>query len=103
MKLPYEEFDLSGLLSYPLASRPSKVRVADFARPHAARALGDVAYNIVVHALPHHHTDDFHWHVHVVPRVQSIGGFEQGTGVPINIVAPEQATAQLDAAADTRT
>ena len=66
------------------------------------RALGDVAYNIVVHALPHHHTDDFHWHVHVVPRVQSIGGFEQGTGVPINIVAPEQATAQLDAAADTR-
>jgi hypothetical protein len=43
VKLPYEEFDLSGLQSYPLASRPSKVRVADFARPEAARALGDVA------------------------------------------------------------
>ena len=43
MKLPYQEFDLSGLQSYPLASRPSKVRVADFARPEAARALGDVA------------------------------------------------------------
>src|SRR3954469_21801158 len=43
MKLPYREFDLSGLHSYPLASRPSKVRVADFARPEAARALGDVA------------------------------------------------------------
>ena len=43
MKLPYAEFDLSGLHSYPLASRPSKVRVADFARPEAARALGDVA------------------------------------------------------------
>jgi len=37
VKLPYAEFDLSGLQSYPLASRPSKVRVADFARP-AARA-----------------------------------------------------------------
>jgi len=43
VKLPYEEFDLSGLQCYPLASRPSKVRVADFARPEAARALGDVA------------------------------------------------------------
>jgi hypothetical protein len=42
VKLPYQEFDLSGLQSYPLASRPSKVRVADFARP-APDALGDVA------------------------------------------------------------
>ena len=40
MKLRYAEFDLSGLQSYPLASRPSKVRVADFARPDAARGLG---------------------------------------------------------------
>lgn len=41
--------------------------------------------------LPHHGDDPFHWHVHVVPRVHSVGGFEQGTGVPINIVAPEDA------------
>jgi hypothetical protein len=34
MKLPYEEFDLSGVRTYPLTSRPSKVRVADFAQPH---------------------------------------------------------------------
>jgi hypothetical protein len=33
MPLPYEEFDLSGVRTYPLASRPSKVSVADFARP----------------------------------------------------------------------
>jgi hypothetical protein len=39
VKLRYAEFDLSGLQSYPLASRPSKVRVADFARPDAARGL----------------------------------------------------------------
>lgn len=53
--------------------------------------LGDVAYNVVFHTLPHHGDDPFHWHVHVVPRVHSVGGFEQGTGVPINIVAPEDA------------
>jgi hypothetical protein len=33
MILPYEEYDLTGVATYPLASRPSKVRTADFARP----------------------------------------------------------------------
>ena len=31
MKLPYEEFDLSGIRTYPLASRRSKANAADFA------------------------------------------------------------------------
>ena len=34
MKFPYEEFDLSGVRTYPLASRKSKANAADFARPH---------------------------------------------------------------------
>jgi hypothetical protein len=34
MPFPYEEFDLSGVHTYPLASRPSKVRVRDFAAPY---------------------------------------------------------------------
>ena len=33
MPLPYEEFDLSGVRTYPLASRTSKTHVDDFARP----------------------------------------------------------------------
>jgi UDPglucose--hexose-1-phosphate uridylyltransferase len=57
--------------------------------------VGDVSYNLVIHTLPHHHEDEFHWHIHLLPRVQSVGGFEQGTGVPINIVAPEQAATTL--------
>ncbi len=32
MPFPYEEFDLSGVQTYPLKSRPSKARVEDFAR-----------------------------------------------------------------------
>jgi hypothetical protein len=32
MKFPYEEVDLAGVQTYPLASRPSKVHDADFAR-----------------------------------------------------------------------
>lgn len=34
MPFPYEEFDLSGVATYPLRSRPSKVRVEAFARPY---------------------------------------------------------------------
>jgi hypothetical protein len=34
MKVPYEEFDLSGVRTYPLASRTSKANVAEFAQPH---------------------------------------------------------------------
>ena len=33
MKFSYEEFDLSGVTTYPLASRKSKARAADFATP----------------------------------------------------------------------
>jgi hypothetical protein len=38
VKFSYEEFDLSGVRTYPLASRNSKANAADFARPYAAGA-----------------------------------------------------------------
>ena len=57
--------------------------------------VGDLAYNVVFHTAPHHHAGPFHWHVHVVPRLTSLAGFEQGTGVMINIVAPELAARHL--------
>ena len=34
MKIPYEEFDLSGIKTYPLGSRKSKANASDFARPY---------------------------------------------------------------------
>ena len=36
MKFPYEEFDLSGVKTYPLASRRSKTHAADFATAYKA-------------------------------------------------------------------
>ncbi len=56
---------------------------------------GDLAYNLVLHTLPHQHDSLYHWHIHIVPRVASVVGFEQGTGVLINIVAPEAAAELL--------
>jgi UDPglucose--hexose-1-phosphate uridylyltransferase len=61
-------------------------------------AVGDVAYNIVLHTAPRDHDGPFHWHAHVLPRITSVAGFEQGTGVFINIVAPERAAERLRAA-----
>jgi UDPglucose--hexose-1-phosphate uridylyltransferase len=57
--------------------------------------LGGVSYNVVFHTAPHRHAGPFHWHVHVLPRVTSVAGFEQGTGVMIDIVAPEIAARHL--------
>jgi hypothetical protein len=39
VKLPYEEFDLSGVRTYPLASRRSKANAADFAKPFRGGAI----------------------------------------------------------------
>jgi hypothetical protein len=36
MPFPYEEFDLSGVATYPLKSRISKARAEDFAKPYRA-------------------------------------------------------------------
>ena len=60
--------------------------------------VGDVAYNIVFHSAPYRVNEPFHWHVHVLPKATTRAGFEQGTGVAINIVAPEVAAEALRAA-----
>ena len=60
--------------------------------------LGDNAYNVVFHSAPYRATGAFHWHAHVYPKVTTRAGFELGTGVLINVVAPEVAAEQLGAA-----
>jgi UDPglucose--hexose-1-phosphate uridylyltransferase len=57
--------------------------------------LGDVAYNLMFHSAPFRTTADFHWHVHVVPKISTRGGFEMGSGVLINVVPPERAADDL--------
>jgi UDPglucose--hexose-1-phosphate uridylyltransferase len=56
---------------------------------------GDMAYNLVFHSAPYRAPEPYHWHVHVSPKLTSTAGFEQGTGVYINIVSPEQAAEEL--------
>lgn len=61
------------------------------------KIVGPVAYNLILHSAPYRSHGEFHWHMHVVPKLTTQAGFEMGTGIPINIVAPEIATQDLRA------
>ena len=69
-------------------------------RAHLGRigtAVGDEpALNLVLHSAPPG-VDDFHWHLHVLPRLTTLGGFELGTGAHINVVDPDVAADRLRA------
>ena len=62
---------------------------------HALRgAAGDPNYVVAIHSAPDG-CDSFHWHVHVWPRLQVPGGFEQGSGLGVNTMPPPAAAENL--------
>ncbi|ACU53466.1 galactose-1-phosphate uridylyltransferase [Acidimicrobium ferrooxidans DSM 10331] len=78
-----------------LAAQETLFAVGEMVRDGLARLrtrLGPVAYNVVFHSSPYRAFGQFHWHAHVYPKLTTRAGFELGTGVPINVVAPEVAT-----------
>src|SRR5512140_300417 len=58
-----------------------------------ASALGDPAYNFIVHSNPLRDapSPSYHWHVEVMPALTQVAGFEWGSGFHINPVPPEDA------------
>jgi UDPglucose--hexose-1-phosphate uridylyltransferase len=58
-------------------------------------ALGSVPqFNLWVRTAPRG-TEEFGWHLDILPRLTIRAGFELGTGVDINTYAPERAAADL--------
>jgi len=64
------------------------------------RGLSDPAYNYMLHTGPNRIprrgywstlSDDFHWHLEIIPRLTRLGGFEWGSGFYINPTSPEDA------------
>lgn len=59
------------------------------------KALHDPDYNLFIHGAPLKRADGdekyYHWHIEVFPKTNELAGFELGTGMVINPVAPEQA------------
>lgn len=83
-------------------SAPSYIRGAAEAMSQAIKRLSLVlnrpAYNFYLHNGPLVNTDagaHFHHHFEIVPRITKLGGFEWGTGLYINVVAPEEAAKSL--------
>lgn len=59
--------------------------------------LDDPPYNYMIHTAPINLEREvlFHWHLVLVPRLSIPAGFEMGTGIYINITAPEEAAEHL--------
>ncbi len=64
--------------------------------------LGGVQYNYFLHSLPHDPNGaacqaSYHWHIEITPRTSIPTGFELGSGLYVNTVAPEDAAERLRA------
>jgi len=59
--------------------------------------LANPDYNYVVRSAPHHSAGEphFHWYLEILPRLTTAAGFEIGTGINVNSVAPEAAASHL--------
>lgn len=56
----------------------------------------DIAYNLILQncVYSEKYKNHFHWHIHIIPRVDYNAGFELATGLSINTMEPKQ-SAQL--------
>jgi len=77
MPFPYDEFDLSGVKTYPLKSRKSKVRAEDFARPVAAGASVGTLVDSLPDVLA---AADFKAVVRAIREAKGAGGILWGLG-----------------------
>jgi UDPglucose--hexose-1-phosphate uridylyltransferase len=107
-------FDSEAILFCPWASRsPFELRLAPrtpapaFERDERGAAMLMTALtalagvfgttpqlNLWVRTAPRG-TEEFHWHLDLVPRLGAKAGFELGTGVDIEVYPPEQAASEL--------
>jgi UDPglucose--hexose-1-phosphate uridylyltransferase len=65
-------------------------------------ALDRAAYNYFIHTTPFDTPElgHYHWHIEVMPSVAKPAGFEWGSGLHINSVAPEDAASVLRGSRD---
>jgi UDPglucose--hexose-1-phosphate uridylyltransferase len=101
-RLPYETWII------PFEPQPSFSHLRDDQSTHLAtllrdvvgalrRSAGDPDFNLVVHTAPvgQEGVPFLQWYVRILPRVMTAAGFELGSGMWINCVAPERAAVAL--------
>jgi UDPglucose--hexose-1-phosphate uridylyltransferase len=62
------------------------------------KSLNNPPLNFFIHSAPNHLEDlpSYRWHIEIVPRFSTFGGYELGSGVIIDIISPEIAAAFLN-------
>ena len=97
----------------PLAHQSDYLRMADEDLADLSRVmrrtmarldavLGGIQYNYFIHSLPHDPNcrecdASYHWHIEICPRTSIPTGFELGSGLFVNTIAPEAAAEKLRA------
>ena len=61
------------------------------------RALDRPPFNYVIYSKPPHQsaTRYYHWRIEILPQIARAAGFEWGSGMHMNAVAPEEAARLL--------
>lgn len=64
------------------------------------KVVAGVQYNFFLHSIPHteehnNRLQSFHWHLEICPRTSIPTGFELGSGLFVNTIAPEDAAKAL--------
>ena len=62
-----------------------------------ARRFADPPFNYVIHSAPENTVESlsYHWHLEILPQLTRAAGFEWGSGMHMNSVAPEDAARLL--------
>ena len=101
-RYPFETWILPRRHSIRFAAM-SEAEASDLARvlketlQRLAETLDCPSYNFAIHTAPaaEHNLAAYHWHMEIFPRVTTPGGFELGSDIYINSVAPEEAAGFL--------
>ncbi|MBI4431054.1 MAG: DUF4931 domain-containing protein [Candidatus Omnitrophica bacterium] len=85
------------------ASRDTNILLADMLKivlSKVCAGLNNPPYNFIVNTAPNRFprrgywatlSEDFHWHIDIIPRLTKVAGFEWGSGFYINPTLPEEA------------
>jgi len=81
----FEHTNLSDLKSVVLALQVSLQKIKN--------KLSDPDFNFFIHTAPlkDHKYSYYHWHIEILPKITTLGGFEISTGIEINVFDPYEA------------
>ena len=86
--------------SFEQSSDEDIAALAECSRSVIAQLNGiseNASFNFVIHTAPNEESAQqrYHWHMEILPQITRAAGFEWGTGVHMNSVAPEDAARLL--------